>query len=95
MNSILMYLFSKTKIGRLVDGKKTVIGAVVVIVVAALHALEQLAPMFPNQPWVKDAAQGISSALKASEPFLETLGLSFLTIGVLHKGAKAKLPSAE
>lgn len=95
MNSILMYLFSKTRIGRLLDGKKTVIGAVLVIVLSALHALEQLAPMFPNQPWLKDSIGAILSGLKAIEPLLETLGLSFLTVGVLHKGAKAKLPPAE
>lgn len=95
MNSILMYLFSKTKIGQILDGKKTVIGALLVIVVSALHALEQLAPMFPNQPWLKDAVASILSGLKVAEPLLETLGLSFLTVGVLHKGAKAKLPPAE
>lgn len=90
MNSILMYLFSKTKIGQLLDGKKTIIGALLVIVVSALHALEQLAPMFPNQPWLKSAIEGILGGLKVAEPLLETLGLSFLTVGVLHKGAKAK-----
>lgn len=95
MNSILMFLFSKTRLGRLVDGKKTVIGAVIVIVVSALHALEQLAPMFPNQPWLKDSIEAILGGLKTAEPFLDTLGLSFLTVGVLHKGAKAKLPPAE
>ena len=85
-----MYLFSKTRIGKLVDGKKTVIGAVLVIVVAALHALEQLAPMFPNAPWIGELSRGILEALRSIEPLLETLGLSFLTVGVLHKGAKAK-----
>lgn len=95
MNSILMYLFSKTRVGKLVDGKKTVIGAILVIVVSALHALEQIAPMFPNQLWLKDAVAGILSGLKAIEPFIDTLGLSFLTVGVLHKGAKAKMPPAE
>jgi hypothetical protein len=90
-----MYLFSKTRIGRLLDGKKTVIGAVLVIVVSALHALEQLAPMFPNVPWLKDAAKAILDGLKTIEPALDTLGLSFLTVGVLHKGAKAKLPPSE
>lgn len=90
MNSILMYLFSKTKIGQILDGKKTIIGALLVIVVSALHALEQLAPMFPNQLWLKDAIAAILNGLKVAEPLLETLGLSFLTVGVLHKGAKAK-----
>ena len=92
MNSILMYLFSKTKIGKVIDGKKTVIGAILVIAVSALHALEQLAPMFPQAPWIAGASRGILEALKAVEPILETLGLSFLTVGVLHKGVKAKMP---
>lgn len=90
MNSILMFLFSKTRLGKLIDGKKTIIGAVLVIAVAALHALEQLAPMFPNAPWIGQASRAILEALKAVEPALETLGLSFLTVGVLHKNAKAK-----
>jgi hypothetical protein len=90
MNSILMFLFSKTRIGKLVDGKKTIIGAVLVVAVAALHALEQLAPMFPNAPWIGSASKAILEALKAVEPALQTLGLSFLTVGVLHKNAKGK-----
>ena len=90
MNSILMYLFSKTSIGKLLDGKKTVIGAILIIVLSALQALEQLAPMFPNQPWLKDSTAAILGGLKAIEPFLDTIGLSFLTVGVLHKGVKAK-----
>lgn len=95
MNRILVYIFSKTSFGKFIDGKKTVIGALLVIVAAALQALEQIAPMFPQYPWIKDASKALSEAVKASEPVLETLGLGFLTIGVLHKGAKAKLPSAE
>lgn len=95
MNSILMYFFSKTSIGKLLDGKKTVIGAVLIIIVAAVEALDKIAPMFPNTPWIKDASAGILAVLRASEPFLEALGLGFLTVGVLHKGAKAKLPPVE
>lgn len=95
MNSILMYIFSKTRIGRLLDGKKTVIGALLIIVVGAVEALEKLAPMFPDSPWIKDAATGILATLQASEPFLEALGLGFLTVGVVHKSVKAKLPPAE
>lgn len=90
MNSILMYIFSKTSIGKLLDGKKTVIGAILIIVLSALQALEQLAPMFPNHPWLKDSTVAILGGLKAIEPFLDTIGLSFLTVGVLHKGVKAK-----
>ena len=95
MNRILVYLFSKTSFGRFVDGKKTVIGALLIIVAAALQALEQIAPIFPQYPWPADASRGLRDAIKAAEPILETLGLGFLTVGVLHKGAKAKLPPTE
>jgi len=95
MNRILVYLFSKTSFGKFVDGKKTVIGALLIIVAAALQALEQIAPMFPQYPWLADASRGLRDAIKAAEPILETLGLGFLTVGVLHKGAKAKLPPTE
>ena len=92
MNRILMYLFSKTSFGKIIDGKKTVIGAVLVIVVAALEALEKLSPMFPQAGWLQSAAEGISGALKGAQPILESLGIGFLTVGVVHKGVKAKLP---
>ena len=95
MNRILVYLFSQTSFGRFVDGKKTVIGALLIIVAAGLQALEQIAPMFPQYTWIADASRGLREAIKAAEPILETLGLGFLTVGVLHKGAKAKLPPTE
>ena len=95
MNRILMYLFSKTAFGKMVDGKKTVIGAILIIVVNAIEALDEIAPMFPQYPWLKDVTKGILEGLRLAEPILQSLGLSFLTIGVLHKGVKAKLPPAE
>ncbi len=95
MNSILMYLFSKTRVGRIVDGKKTVIGAMLVIVVSALEALEEIAPMFPEQAWLKGSTGAILSGLKAAEPSINTLGRGFLTVGVLHKGAKVQLPPSK
>lgn len=90
MNRILMYLFSKTSFGKMLDGKKTIIGAILVIASAALQTLEQIAPMFPEASWLKDTATGLADALKAIEPILENLGLSFLSLGILHKSAKAK-----
>ncbi|NBT57463.1 hypothetical protein EBT16_01650 [bacterium] len=95
MNKLILYIFSKTSFGKLLDGKKTVIGAVFVILAAALQALEQIAPMFPTVPWLQSAAVGLSGLLKGVEPILETLGVGFLSVGVLHKSVKAKLPPAE
>lgn len=95
MNRILMYLFSKTAFGKMLDGKKTVIGAILIIVVNAIEALDEIAPMFPQYPQIKDATKGILEGLRLAEPVLQSLGLGFLTIGVLHKGVKAKLPPSE
>jgi hypothetical protein len=89
MNRIILYIFSKTSLGKLLDGKKTIIGAVFIIAAAALEALEQIAPMFPQYPWLQDAARGTREALLVSEKALEGIGLGFLTAGVLHKKAKA------
>lgn len=95
MNKLILYIFSKTSFGKFLDGKKTVIGAGFIILAAALQALEQIAPMFPSAPWLKDAAAGLSGAIKGAEPILEALGLGFLSLGVIHKSVKAKLPPAE
>jgi hypothetical protein len=95
MNKIMLYIFSKTALGRMVDGKKTIIGAVLIIMSAALQALEKIAPMFPQYPVIKDASEGLSGVFKAIEPMLENLGLGFLTAGIAHKSVKAKLPPAE
>ena len=92
MNRIVLWLFSKTSFGKLLDGKKTIIGAVLIIVSAGLQVLEQLAPLFPEAPWLKSAATAIREALEGSLPTLEALGLGFLTVGIIHKSAKAKLP---
>ena len=91
MNSILMYVFSKTKVGKFLDGKKTIIGAVVIILVAAMETLEKLAPMFPNIAWLGQAAGQIKVLLASSEGVLEAVGVSFLALGVLHKQAKKQV----
>jgi len=90
MNRILVYLFSKTRLGQIIDGKKTVIGAVFIIAAAALQALENLAPLFPNQPWLSEAISSTRGAVEGMDKLLEALGLGFLTVGVLHKSAKSK-----
>jgi hypothetical protein len=93
MNRVMMFLFSKTRLGKIVDGKKTVIGAVFIIAAAALQALENLAPLFPNQPWLSEAISSTRSAVEGMDKFMEAIGLGFLTVGVLHKSAKSKSES--
>ncbi|MFN4894199.1 MAG: hypothetical protein ACK5HO_00260 [Pseudomonadota bacterium] len=90
MNKILVYLFSKTALGKKIDGKKTYIGAVLVLIASALHALEGLAPLFPEHAWIGQAAKGLKDLAQQLAALLDTLGLGMLAVGVLHKRAKDK-----
>lgn len=90
MNKILIYIFSKTRLGKVIDGKKTVIGALCIIVAAALQALESIAPMFPQYPWLQGALVQTRAFVEGLDKALEAIGLGFLTVGVLHKSAKSK-----
>lgn len=89
MNKLILWVFSKTKIGQLLDGKKTIIGAVFVILASLLDGLTAVAPMFPQYPWLGDFVMQFGSAMKTTEKLLNDLGLGFLSVGILHKSAKA------
>jgi hypothetical protein len=89
MRKILLYIFSQTKLGQMLDGKKTYLGAVFVLLAAALQVFENLAPLFPDVPFLIQAAQQTHGILTEVAVFLNDLGLGFLTVGVLHKTAKA------
>lgn len=89
MNKLLLYIFSYTKIGKMLDGKKTLIGAMFVILSAALQMFQELAPMFPDVPWFVQAAQQTSGIISMLSKTLDEIGLGFLAVGVLHKSAKA------
>lgn len=92
MNSVLMYIFSKTRLGKILDGKKTVIGALCIIIAAALQALESIAPMFPQYPWLQSALVQARGFVVGLDRGLEAVGLGFLAVGVIHKSAKQKQP---
>ena len=85
MNRILVYLFSQTSFGRFVDGKKTVIGALLIIVAAGLQALEQIAPMFPQYTWIADTSKGLREAIKAAH----------LQAAIIGHGGKDGMGNAE
>ena len=90
MNKILMYVFSYTKVGKLLDGKKTVIGAVFIFLVSMLHGLEQIAPLFPQVEPLGRVAGAIRTGLETIEPYLQDMGIGFISAGLLHKAAKKK-----
>lgn len=90
MNRIVMWLFSQTAIGQFVDGKKTVIGASFILLAKILEALQLVAPMFPNVPWLGAAIVAINQFAAAVAPLCEHLGIAAITVGLIHKQVKAK-----
>lgn len=90
MNRIIIWLFSHTRLGKLVDGKKTLIGAILTALSALLWTLEKIAPMYPDVAWLGQAAGQLQALFPQVEEYLATVGLSSLTIGLVHKDAKKK-----
>lgn len=86
LGRIFTYLLSDSWLGRQLDGKKTVIGGVAVVLSAVLHGLEEVAPAFPHVAWIPAAAHVIDQV----STFLDDVGLSFLTVGLAHKEIKKK-----
>ena len=88
MSRLVRWVFSQTKIGKFLDGKKTIIGAVLIFVSAILEALLVVAPMFPEYPWLATLATQLEEAIRVTRPYLEDLGITFIGVGLAHKAAK-------
>jgi NADH:ubiquinone oxidoreductase subunit 4 (subunit M) len=88
MSKIIAWIFSQTKVGKLLDGKKTIIGAVLILASALLQALLVIAPMFPEHIWLGDVTQQLSSVLRQVQPILEDLGIATIGVGLAHKAVK-------
>lgn len=89
MRKILLYLFSFTSVGKYLDGKKTVVGAAMILVSAIVSALAQVAPLFPEVVWLTQVAAASADFLAQANELLRELGLGLITVGLAHKAAKA------
>lgn len=89
MRKILLYLFSFTSVGKYLDGKKTVIGAAMVLISAVVSALGQIAPLFPEALWLTQVATASADFLAQANELLKDVGLGLITVGLAHKAAKA------
>lgn len=90
MSKIITWIFSQTKIGKFLDGKKTLIGAIMVFASAVLQALLAIAPMFPEYPVIATIAAQLGDAIRVVQPYLEDLGITFIGVGLAHKAAKSQ-----
>lgn len=88
MSKIILWIFSHTKAGQYLDGKKTIIGAGLILASALLQALLVIAPMFPEQPWLGQVTDHLGSALRQVQPILEDLGIAAIGVGLAHKAVK-------
>jgi hypothetical protein len=88
MSRLIRWIFSQTKIGQYLDGKKTIIGAALVLASAILQALLAIAPMFPEQPWIATFAVELEKVLAQVQPFISDLGIGLIGVGLAHKAAK-------
>lgn len=88
MSRLIRWIFSQTKIGQYLDGKKTIIGAVLVLASAILQALLTIAPMFPEQPWIAVFATELEKVLVQVQPLLSDLGIGLIGVGLAHKAVK-------
>lgn len=93
MGKLINFIFSKTPLFKVIDGKKTTIGAILVVMASCLQALERLAVLFPEHAWIAEAAKSTGEALDGLAQVLDSVGLGFLAAGVVHKGVKAKQSS--
>lgn len=89
MRKILLYLFSKTSFGQYLDGKKTIIGAALILLSAFVSALSQIAPLFPDLVWLAQLTASSAELLAKATELLKDVGLGFVTIGLAHKAAKS------
>lgn len=88
------FILKQTKLGSFLNERKTLIGAVLTVLAGVLGVLEKLVPMFPDVAYLVDAQSNLKAALDVVIPTLNDVGFGFLTVGLVHKGIKAKLPDA-
>lgn len=88
MNRLISWIFAQTKVGQYLNGKKTIIGAALILISALLQALLTIAPMFPEQPWINSFAVELDNVLRQVQPFLNDLGVGLIGVGLAHKAVK-------
>jgi hypothetical protein len=88
MGTIIHTLLSRTPIIKLLDGKKTLIGASLLVALKLIELMDQLAPLFPQYPVLADASKSLAQFLDGAKSALDYLGYGFIYVGLLHKAVK-------
>lgn len=88
MLAIWNFIFRRLPVVRLLDGKKTTIGAALTIAAGVMDILAKLAVMFPDKAWISDLAGALNMGLVDINEVLKGLGLGFMAVGLADKAAK-------
>lgn len=89
MLSIVNKLLSRLPVLSWLNGRKTVISAVLVVLSHTLFAIIDLAVLYPGAPWLVTAQSELGELLVQVAQGLNFVGLGGLAVGVFHKAVKA------
>ena len=85
-----MWVFSKTKLGKLVDGNKRIIGFFVWLLGYLIQGLAIAAQFFPQTTAIGELAEALKTLDEAVSDLLKSLGLAGMAVGVYHAAEKDK-----
>lgn len=88
MGSIINKLLTLTPLGKFLNGKKTFIGAALVVLAHAFFGLVDLATLYPSTLWFVAAYSQVGEILVECAKWLDYLGVPALTVGVVGKVVK-------
>lgn len=91
MTKLLYWLFSKTSIGKLLDGNKRLIGFFLWLLGFLVQGLAIAGDFFPDMPILGQFRSGLQHFLDQIAPILKDTGLSVMAVGVASKAAKEKV----
>lgn len=84
------WVFRKTAVGKIVDGKKTIIGFSILVLRTLISLASQANIIFPDVQAIVLIAEGLKQVDQAISSLLESLGYGFLAVGVTDKAVKEK-----
>ena len=88
MDALWKWLFRQSALGKFLDGKKSWIAAGFLILAQVSALLSGLGDIFPDAEWIKEAVNGLAKFDQVVKPWLETVGLSGLLLGLADKNVK-------
>lgn len=88
MDKILAWAFTKTKIGKYLNGKKTALITLLTAAYCALEVAGVVAEFFPQFPIVSVIGETINLGLQQARPYIAQLGVPAITLVTLENKRK-------